>query len=185
VLGLIPRNEGITSLRSINFHVKGENLLGARGRQRLHSKHLWRRFESGASRPPRVRLVWAASALDVVDAIRQDRKQFGSPLIAFPRVCFKACHGWAVEIMVARQLTYFQRREKDEGSPLVIWSRMAKLLGARVAWAAADNGLQIHGGNGFAAGIQNQPHSTCDARSSISLKVPAEIQAQGYRASSC
>ena len=27
---------------------------------------------------------------------------------------------------------------------------MAKLLGARVAWAAADNGLQIHGGNGFA-----------------------------------
>ena len=27
---------------------------------------------------------------------------------------------------------------------------MAKLLGARVAWSAADNALQIHGGNGFA-----------------------------------
>jgi len=26
---------------------------------------------------------------------------------------------------------------------------MAKLLGARIAWAAADNALQIHGGNGF------------------------------------
>ena len=27
---------------------------------------------------------------------------------------------------------------------------MAKLLAARVAWASADNALQIHGGNGFA-----------------------------------
>ena len=27
---------------------------------------------------------------------------------------------------------------------------MAKLIGARVAWSAADNALQIHGGNGFA-----------------------------------
>ncbi len=27
---------------------------------------------------------------------------------------------------------------------------MAKLLAARVAWAAADNALQIFGGNGYA-----------------------------------
>jgi len=33
----------------------------------------------------------------------------------------------------------------------MVASQMAKLLGARVAWAAADNGLQIHGGNGFSA----------------------------------
>ena len=27
---------------------------------------------------------------------------------------------------------------------------MAKLLAARVAWAAADNAVQVHGGNGYA-----------------------------------
>jgi hypothetical protein len=40
---------------------------------------------------------------------------------------------------------------------------MAKLLAARVAWAAADNAVQIHGGNGFAL---EYPVSRvlCDAR---------------------
>jgi len=40
---------------------------------------------------------------------------------------------------------------------------MAKLLAARVAWAAADNAVQIHGGNGFAL---EYPISRilCDAR---------------------
>jgi hypothetical protein len=40
---------------------------------------------------------------------------------------------------------------------------MAKLLGARVAWAAADNALQIHGGNGFALEYQIS-RILCDAR---------------------
>ena len=69
----------------------------------------------------------------------------------------------AVEIMVARQLTYFAAREKDEGKRCDLEAGMAKLLAARVAWAAADNALQIHGGNGFAL---EYPVSRvlCDAR---------------------
>ena len=53
---------------------------------------------------------------------------------------------------------------------------MAKLLGARVAWACADDGVQIHGGNGFAL---EYPISRvlCDARILNIFEGAAEIQA--------
>jgi hypothetical protein len=54
---------------------------------------------------------------------------------------------------------------------------MAKLLGARVAWAAADNALQIHGGNGFALEYQIS-RVLCDARILNIFEGAAEIQAQ-------
>jgi hypothetical protein len=53
---------------------------------------------------------------------------------------------------------------------------MAKLLGARVAWAAADNALQIHGGNGFALEYQIS-RVLCDARILNIFEGAAEIQA--------
>ena len=94
--------------------------------------------------------------------MREERVQFGKPLIAFPRVADKLAM-MAVEIHVARQLTYFAARAKDEGRRCDLEAGMAKLLAARVAWAAADNALQIHGGNGFAL---EYPISRvlCDAR---------------------
>ena len=67
----------------------------------------------------------------------------------FPRVADKIAM-MAAEIMIARQLTYFAAREKDSGRRCDLEAGMAKLLAARVAWAAADNAVQIHGGNGFA-----------------------------------
>ena len=54
---------------------------------------------------------------------------------------------------------------------------MAKLLGARVAWAAADNALQIHGGNGFALEYQIS-RILCDARILNILGGAAQTQAQ-------
>ena len=54
---------------------------------------------------------------------------------------------------------------------------MAKLLGARVAWAAADNALQIHGGNGFALEYQIS-RILCDARILNIFEGAGEIQAQ-------
>ena len=57
----------------------------------------------------------------------------------------------AAEIRVARQLTYFAAREKDGGRRCDLEAGMAKLLAARIAWAAADEALQIHGGNGYIA----------------------------------
>ena len=83
----------------------------------------------------------------------------------------------AVETMIARQLTYFAAREKDQGRRCDLEAGMAKLLGARIAWANADNALQIHGGNGFAL---EYPVSRvlCDARILNIFEGAAEIQAQ-------
>ena len=69
-------------------------------------------------------------------------------LIAFPRVADKIAI-MAVEIMIARQVCYYAW-EKDKDRRCDLEAGMVKLLAARVAWAAADNALQIHGGNGFA-----------------------------------
>jgi (2S)-methylsuccinyl-CoA dehydrogenase len=102
--------------------------------------------------------------------------QFGKPIISFPRIADKLAL-MAAEIMAARQLTLYSAREKDAGRRCDVEAGMAKLLGARVAWAAADNALQIHGGNGFAL---EYPVSRilCDARILNIFEGAAEIQAQ-------
>jgi (2S)-methylsuccinyl-CoA dehydrogenase len=97
-------------------------------------------------------------------------------LINFPRVANKLAM-MAVEITVARQLTYFSAFEKDNERRCDLEAGMAKLLGARVAWSAADNGLQIHGGNGFALEYSIS-RILCDARILNIFEGAAEIQAQ-------
>ena len=157
-----------------NFHVKGENLLG--GAEGKGFKQLMETFESARIQTAARAIGVAQSALDVAMQYAQDRKQFGKPLIAFPRVAGKLAM-MAVEIMIARQLTYFSAREKDAGRRCDLEAGMAKLLGARVAWAAADNGLQIHGGNGFALEYKIS-RILCDARILNIFEGAAEIQAQ-------
>ncbi|MGR3270656.1 acyl-CoA dehydrogenase [Thalassococcus profundi] len=156
------------------FHVKGENLLG--GEEGKGFKQLMETFESARIQTAARAIGVAQSALDVSMQYAQDRKQFGKSLIAFPRVSGKLAM-MAVEIMVARQLTYYSAFEKDEGHRCDIEAGMAKLLGARVAWAAADNGLQIHGGNGFALEYSIS-RILCDARILNIFEGAAEIQAQ-------
>ncbi|MEO1154999.1 MAG: acyl-CoA dehydrogenase family protein [Pseudomonadota bacterium] len=157
-----------------DFKVKGENLLGETEGQGF--KQLMQTFESARIQTAARAVGVAQSALDISMQYAQDRKQFGKSLIDFPRVSGKLAM-MAVEIMVARQLTYFSAREKDEDRRCDLEAGMAKLLGARVAWAAADNGLQVHGGNGFALeyGISRV---LCDARILNIFEGAAEIQAQ-------
>ncbi|WJY22849.1 acyl-CoA dehydrogenase family protein [Fontisubflavum oceani] len=157
-----------------NFHVKGENLLG--GEEGMGFKHLMETFESARIQTAARAIGVAQSALDVGLQYAEDRKQFGKSLIAFPRVASKLAM-MAVEIMIARQLTYFSAAEKDEGRRCDLEAGMAKLLGARVAWAAADNALQIHGGNGFALEYKVS-RILCDARILNIFEGAAEIQAQ-------
>ena len=157
-----------------NFHVKGENLLGCEEGKGF--KQLMETFESARIQTAARAVGVAQSALDVSMQYAEDRKQFGKALIEFPRVANKLAM-MAVEIMVARQLTYFSAFEKDEGRRCDVEAGMAKLLGARVAWAAADNGLQIHGGNGFALEYKIS-RILCDARILNIFEGAAEIQAQ-------
>ncbi len=157
-----------------NFHVKGENLLG--GEEGKGFKQLMETFESARIQTAARAIGVAQCALDIAMQYAQDRKQFGKSLIEFPRVSGKLAM-MAVEIMIARQLTYFSAFEKDEGRRCDVEAGMAKLLGARVAWAAADNGLQIHGGNGFALEYKIS-RVLCDARILNIFEGAAEIQAQ-------
>ncbi len=155
------------------FKVKGENLLG--GIEGQGFKQLMQTFESARIQTAARAIGVAQSAMEIALKYAQERKQFGKSIIEFPRVSSKLAM-MAVEIMVARQLTYHSAREKDEGRRCDLEAGMAKLLGARVAWAAADNGLQIHGGNGFAL---EYPISRvlCDARILNIFEGAAEIQA--------
>ncbi len=156
------------------FKVKGENLLG--GEEGKGFKQLMETFESARIQTAARAIGVAQSALDVGMQYGIDRKQFGKSLIHFPRVAGKLAM-MAVEIMIARQLTYFSAWEKDHGHRCDLEAGMAKLLGARVAWAAADNALQIHGGNGFALEY-SVSRILCDARILNIFEGAAEIQAQ-------
>ena len=157
-----------------SFRVKGENLLG--GEEGQGFRQLMRTFEAARIQTAARAIGVAQSALDVGLQYAQDRKAFGKPLLAFPRVSGKLAM-MAVEIMVARQLTYFSAYEKDHDRRCDLEAGMAKLLGARVAWACADNALQIHGGNGFALEYKVS-RILCDARILNIFEGAAEIQAQ-------
>ncbi len=156
------------------FEVKAENLLG--GEEGQGFKQLMQTFEGARIQTAARALGVAQCALDLGLRYAEERIQFGKPLIDFPRVSDKLAL-MTVELMIARQLTYFSAWEKDSGRRCDLEAGMAKLLGARVAWAAADNALQIHGGNGFALEYAIS-RVLCDARILNIFEGAAEIQAQ-------
>jgi (2S)-methylsuccinyl-CoA dehydrogenase len=155
------------------FSVKAENLLG--GVEGLGFKQLMATFESARIQTAARAVGVAQAALEQARAYASQRVQFGAPIANFPRVADKIVM-MAVEIMIARQLTYYAARQKDSGRRCDLEAGMAKLLAARVAWAAADNAVQIHGGNGFALEFPVS-RILCDARILNIFEGAAEIQA--------
>ncbi len=156
------------------FVVKAENLLG--GVEGLGFKQLMATFESARIQTAARAIGVAQSALEDALGYALERVQFGVPIANFPRVADKIAM-MAVEIMIARQLTYYAARQKDSGRRCDLEAGMAKLLAARVAWAAADNAVQVHGGNGFALEFPVS-RILCDARILNIFEGAAEIQAQ-------
>jgi len=156
------------------FTVAQEGLLG--GREGQGFKQLMRTFE-GARIQTAARAVGVAwNAFDLALDYALGRTQFGETLVGFPRVADKLAL-MAADIVMARELTYAAARAKDARTRCDIEAGMAKLLAARAAWAAADNAVQIHGGNGYAL---EYPISRvlCDARILNIFEGAAEIQAQ-------
>ncbi len=156
------------------FKVPAENLLG--GVEGMGFKHLMATFESARIQTAARAIGVAQNALDLGLGYALDRQQFGAAIFVFPRVHNKLVQ-MAAELLGARQLTYFAARQKDEDKRCDLEAGMAKLLAARVAWSAADNALQIHGGNGFAL---EYPVSRvlADARILNIFEGAGEIQAQ-------
>jgi len=156
------------------FEVKADGLLG--GVEGQGFKQLMQTFESARIQTAARAVGVAQAAMEEAIAYANERGQFGQKLIAFPRVADKIAM-MAAEIMIARQISYYAAREKDKGRRCDLEAGMAKLLAARVAWAAADNAVQIHGGNGFALEYRIS-RILCDARILSIFEGAAEIQAQ-------
>jgi (2S)-methylsuccinyl-CoA dehydrogenase len=156
------------------FEVAAEGLLG--GVEGLGFKQLMQTFEAARIQTAARAIGVAQAAMEEAFKYAETRVQFGDKILQFPRVADKIAM-MAVEIMIARQITYHAAREKDKGRRCDLEAGMAKLLAARVAWSAADNAVQIHGGNGFAL---EYPASRllCDARILSIFEGAAEIQAQ-------
>ncbi len=156
------------------FRLPADALLG--GVEGQGFKQLMETFESARIQTAARAVGVAQCAFELGLRYAKERVQFGKAIIHFPRVADKLVM-MAVEIHIARQITYFAGRAKDEGRRCDLEAGIAKLLAARVAWAAADNALQIHGGNGFAL---EYPISRvlCDARILNIFEGAAEIQAQ-------
>ena len=138
-------------------------------------KQLMQTFESARIQTAARAIGVAQNALELGFAYATERRQFGKAIFEFERVSGKLVM-MAAEILAARQLAYFAARTKDADKRCDLEAGMAKLLAARVAWAAADNALQVHGGNGFAL---EYPISRvlCDARILNIFEGAAEIQA--------
>ena len=156
------------------FTVKAENLLG--GVEGLGFKQLMATFEAARIQTAARAIGVAQAAMEQALTYTTQRVQFGEPILNFPRVSDKIAM-MAVEIMIARQLTYYAARQKDSGRRCDLEAGMAKLLAARVAWSAADNAVQVHGGNGFAVEFPIS-RILCDARILNIFEGAAEIQAQ-------
>jgi len=156
------------------FEVPAENLLG--GREGLGFRQLMATFESARIQTAARAVGVARNALTLALDYATTRRQFGQTLIHFPRIADKIAL-IAAETEIARQLTRHAALAKDTGRRCDVEAGMAKLLGARIAWAAADDSLQIHGGIGYAL---ETPISRVlvDARILNIFEGTGEIQAQ-------
>ena len=156
------------------FEIADHNLLGGQTGQGF--VQLMATFESARIQTAARAIGVAQNALDLALDYALQRRQFGGPIADFPRVANKLAM-MAAEILGARRLAWFAARAKDEGRRCDLEAGMAKLTAARIAWAAADNAVQIHGGTGFAV---EQPVSRvlADARILNIFEGAGEIQAQ-------
>ncbi len=155
------------------FEVPAGNLLGEV--EGLGFKHLMATFEGARIQTAARAIGVAQCALELGLKYSLERTQFGRQIFDFPRTSDKLVM-MAAELVGVRQLTYFSARQKDQGKRCDLEAGLAKMLAARIAWAAADNALQVHGGNGFAL---EYPVSRvlCDARILNIFEGAGEVQA--------
>ena len=128
------------------FEVPASQLLG--GVEGQGFKQLMETFESARIQTAARAVGVAQSAFELGLRYAKERVQFGKPLIKFPRVADKLAM-MAVELHIARQITYFAGRAKDEGRRCLKEASMAKLFASETAERVCSDAVQIHGGYGY------------------------------------
>ena len=129
--------------------VPEENILGRRGggyRQFLHT------LAGGRVAIAALSVGVAQACLDASLSYARERTQFGKPISSFQAIQFKLAD-MATEVELARTITYkaacaytYTGESRPEFRKL---AAMAKLYASEASKRAADQAVQIHGGNGF------------------------------------
>jgi len=161
-------------LHFVDFPVPAANLIG--GAEGQGFKHVMTGLEAERLNVAARGLGLARAAFEEAILYAQRRTTFGKPIAQHQTIQIKLAD-MATKIEASRLLIYSAAEKKDRGERCDLEAGMAKLTAARIAWAAADNAVQIHGGTGFAV---EQPVSRvlADARILNIFEGAAEIQAQ-------
>jgi butyryl-CoA dehydrogenase len=128
-----------------DVRVPEENTLGERGKG---FKQFLVTLEAGRVAVAALSVGLAQACLDEALARAKEREQFGSRIAEFQAIQFKLSD-MAMEIELARGMVIKAAWLKDQGRPFGREASMAKVFASETAKRAADQAVQIHGGEGF------------------------------------
>ncbi|MGI8650073.1 MAG: acyl-CoA dehydrogenase family protein [Rubrobacter sp.] len=128
-----------------DVRVPEENILGERGkgfRQFLST------LDAGRVAVGALSVGLAQACLDEALSRAKERRQFGRSISEFQGIQFKLAD-MAMEVELARNMVLKAAWLKDEGRPFGREASMAKVFASEAAKRAADQAVQIWGGEGF------------------------------------
>jgi short-chain 2-methylacyl-CoA dehydrogenase len=125
--------------------VPEENVLGERGRGFVQ---FLQTLDGGRVAVASLSVGLAQACLDEALARAKERRQFGKVIAEFQAIQFKLAD-MAMEIELARNMVLKAAWLKEEGRPFGREASIAKVFASETAKRAADQAVQIHGGEGF------------------------------------
>jgi short-chain 2-methylacyl-CoA dehydrogenase len=131
-----------------NCRVPEENLLGERGRG---FAQFLQTLDAGRVAVASLSVGLAQACLDEALRRASERRQFGRAISEFQAIQFKLAD-MAMEVELARNTVLKAAWLKDRGRPFGREASMAKVFASESAKRAADQAVQIHGGEGFMEG---------------------------------
>lgn len=124
------------------------NLLGGRGRGLAQFLET---LDAGRVAVAALSVGLAQACLDEALARSRTRHQFGRPISQFQAIQFKLAD-MAMETELARNMVFRAAWLRDRGRPFSREASMAKVFASETAKRAADEAVQIWGGEGFMEG---------------------------------
>jgi short-chain 2-methylacyl-CoA dehydrogenase len=128
--------------------VPEDYMLGERG---AGLRQFLRTLDGGRVAVAALSVGLAQACFDEAVARARERHQFGKAIGEFQAIQFKLAD-MAMEIELARNLVLKAAWLKDQGRPFSREASMAKVFASEAAKRAADQAIQIHGGEGFMEG---------------------------------
>ncbi len=125
--------------------VPEENALGERGRG---FRQFLQTLDAGRVAVAALSVGLAQACLDEALARARERRQFGKAIAEFQAIQFKLAD-MAMEIELARNMVLKAAWLRDQGRPFGREASMAKVFASEAAKRAADQAVQIWGGEGF------------------------------------